>query len=575
MPNFGSNVRCGNEDGASSAGGYFIAGGSKAECNMHAFILNTLLKDACNKDVPQITCNDAGIMLVENNRCSQTAKALNTALAMLKTPGANPNLSAEDMFCTSNGYLFDQTICGDTSASLGDLMEVFASENVACLQPDYNTTSGNSKKVPTTETPGTTAGATTEVPVVVVVFETLDFDMLMPVVLETGIRQAVDSITYVGEVGDVTIVFAPGSVVASISISNPDTRASVIKGRVLVEEEALAYYQQQAGIEDKASVADTSSEDDNVMSTESTVLVAVVAVLVACFLIAIVTYLRRIGKSPRRRTSQVNYSGGGETGKLPHFASGSQVAWSPGTLPMNAPSPLTETPFPLLEPDELMHKPSRRSTARLVDGGLFVDRHSVWSGVDTRRGSTASADMVVNAPNFMMPRARTNSLVGNSFSPDKLFSEKRVSQKFANQATVQNLSAIPDDYDLEQRSSPQKRTARASDGLAGLLQETATDFLTEIGGVGESTTDDILRFNRRSFAREISTDPAGILNQQAELIAAINSFEADADAIYGNNQRRPPSRVVIGNRKSSSSSVVVGQSRRPTQRYSIDLVTTL
>lgn len=584
------------------------AGETPSACRLHAHILNTLLKDACNKNVPAIICSEGRFLMAENDQsCKSAAKALNIAIAIDKTPGSNPNFSAEDLLCDSEGYLVDTSMCSDTSASLGKLMERYAVDKIACVRLSSETTSIS----PTSsgETAGTSAfspGTTTAVPVLIV-FETLDFDTLMPVILESGIRQAIDAVAN-GADGDVdsdlmSIAFTAGSVIASISLSDQHFRTVVEAEKQSIKKDALAFYH-RAGLNTDPTV-DSTFEENQRMTAGSVGLIAVLAVLAACIVAAIVAYsVRRKGTSAsfRRRTSQVNFGEGAvQSGKLPRFLSGSQVAWSPGTFGSETlPTKTNETPFPL----DGLHTYSAAGQSmvedKFADGGLVIERHQTgWDELERVLPPVHALEKgaALNDPNYVLPRARANSLIGNAFSPDKLFSEKRLSQKFTNQATIRNLSSIPDDYDLEQNISPtgMARSARnrSSDGIAatnsfetGALQgESSTDLFSELGAIGESRTDDVIALRRsivgesrtddvialrRSLIREVSTDPMGLLNQQAQLLEAINSFEAEADALYdGRGTARSDQR------RGSSSSVLLGQSRRPTKRYSIDLVTTL
>lgn len=558
---------------------------------MQAFVLNEVLQKGCGKDVSNIVCKNGKNLFVGKSGCIQTAKALNLAVALHKEP-SEPNYSSEDVGCNSNGYLTDQTLCDVTADSLGQVMEHYAEDNSACFFLELNSTAANSVTTITTKPAVSSA-------VVLIVFEALDFDTLMPVVLRTGITGAIDA-THNMEGVQVAVAFSAGSVVATVTISDGNVRATVEDQKQAIKKNALDYYLARSVITDGSIVG----EDSDNQASLSTVSIALIVVggLLACFglSIAFVCSQRKSNLSARR-TSQVNFNGAPQQGVLPQFVSSSQIAWSPGTLGTSAASPITETPFPLMEPDGLIHKSQRvRSNGgtmkqshsqsmiwdELADDGLYLDTYGGSFSRQSQFGreSIHSVDRVTSdAAGFTMQRARSNSLANNNFSPDKLFSDKRGSQKFGNQATVRLLSEIPDDIELTTpakfKGSNHFMRGAYKHSTSSLVEESSTDPDKPVAmhsGAGESTTDDVYNF-RQSFTDFSSTDPSGMLHQQAQLLAAIDSFEADADVAYGDFRARstPPAQRVGMNKRQSSSTILFEGQRRNSQRFSIDLVTSL
>ena len=212
-------------------------------------------------------------------------------------------------------------------------------------------------------------------------------------------------------------------------------------------------------------------------------------------------------------------------------------------------SPVTETPFPLLDPDALVHDRVKRSKSY---DPPFLDEAN-YNGINQ------GTDLHHHQQPLAAPRPRGASFNNREMRPDELFSDKRVSQKFRKPSIVNNLAMIKDEVDLDlperdymgspnfyrmavqsgaiyDTASPVKFNSQT--GVANFghdaFGEVSSDpsATTQLHVPGESTTDNIKVFRNSLQESDADREANGLLHQQNMLMSAIEDFEDGADAAY-------------------------------------------
>jgi hypothetical protein len=571
-----------------------------SSCVVQAFVLNQLIVEGCLQNAPEITCKD-GRDLYVGSGCSQTATVLNLAIALMKNP-TQTEVPSEYISCKDSGYLSDSTsMCDVTALSLNQVMNEFATAGAACVRMD-----------PTSRSSTVAAASTIDPDILLaptlLIFDALDFNAFTEEILLAGIEEGIN-VYGPKPLPDysLTITFQPGefeadkrSVVASVQFRYADTGAfdTTNKYRDQVIEVAMNYYNEVT----QFTASQFAESKEASMSTSSMIVLIVGALIALGGLIVIIIRTKRKSAPLRRKDSRIDMAPVPEL-DFPPFLSArdSQIAWSPNTLPNEASSPIAETPFPLIDPDELQHHGAAR-------------RQTSWD------------ISVLNETNYDMPESlrhqqplpspRSNSAGLDGRRVDDLFSGKRVSQKFQRSGMVDNLAMMNDD-DLELPERDYMGTTNIYDtaGQSGAMYDTAaqsgaiydtaspvnfdprtgfanfgytafTEASTDAGREvplhmpGDSTTDNVKVFrNSSTFDSDSDRQASGLLAEHDALIAAITDFEDGADAAYYlKTLDETHNTNVVGSlkRSNNSSSVLVAtKEKRASRRFSVNMVDNL